>query len=456
MRITVLNGSPKGSVSVTMQYVKYIQKHLPQHEFNVVDISHDIKGIERNAETFDDIVSQIRASDGVMWAFPVYYLLVPSQYKRFIELVFERGVGEAFAGKHVVILTTSIHYYDTVARDYMRAVCDDLNMNYVDDFLADMNDLERSEHRKSLVVFAERFIHAIEDGSVARRRYESVIHKPGKYEPGAVEEAAKTSPRRFVVMVDELDSDSNLAGMVDVFKKSVAAQVDIVDIGAIILKGGCLGCLNCAYDNQCVYQDDMRATYEGRVLTADAVILAGTIHDRHLSSRWKLFFDRSFYRGHTPFFAGKLAGAIISGPLRQNATLNQWLDMFMEIYKNTQVGVVTDEYDNSAEITERIQGFAAELEWVLTNAYEKPQTFYGMSSRLIFRDFVYLSKGVFLADHKHYKSHGFYDFPQKKLKMRANSLMLGSMFRIKPVRTQIQREMKHHMISGLEKVVREG
>ncbi|MBS3910019.1 MAG: NAD(P)H-dependent oxidoreductase [Actinobacteria bacterium] len=455
MRITVLNGSPKGSVSVTMQYVKYIQKHLPQHDFTVIDISHNIKGVEREAERFDDIVSQIRASDGVLWAFPVYYLLVPSQYKRFIELIFERGAGEAFAGKHAAVLTTSIHYYDTVARDYMRAVCDDLNMNYVDDFLADMNDLERPEHRKNLVVFAERLIHAIEERRVARRRYEPVVHRPVKYEPGAVDEVTKTNPRRVVVMVDGLDSNSNLAGMVDVFRKSVAAQVDIVDIGATKLKGGCLGCLNCAYDNQCVYKDDMRATYEGRVLTADAVILAGTIHDRHLSSRWKLFFDRSFYRGHIPFFGGKLDGAIISGPLRQNATLNQWLDMFLESYKNTQVGVVTDEYDSSAEITGRLQGFAVELEWVLTNAYEKPQTFYGMSSRLIFRDFVYLSKGVFLADHKHYKSQGFYDFPQKKLKMRANSLMLGSMFRIKPVRTQIQREMKHHMVSGLERVVRE-
>jgi len=32
MKITVLNGSPKGIKSVTMQYVQYIQKMFPQHE----------------------------------------------------------------------------------------------------------------------------------------------------------------------------------------------------------------------------------------------------------------------------------------------------------------------------------------------------------------------------------------------------------------------------------------
>jgi len=32
MKIVVLNGSPKGPVSVTMQYVSYIAKRHPEHE----------------------------------------------------------------------------------------------------------------------------------------------------------------------------------------------------------------------------------------------------------------------------------------------------------------------------------------------------------------------------------------------------------------------------------------
>ncbi len=33
MKIVVLHGSPKGEVSVTMQYVRYLQHTFPRHEF---------------------------------------------------------------------------------------------------------------------------------------------------------------------------------------------------------------------------------------------------------------------------------------------------------------------------------------------------------------------------------------------------------------------------------------
>ena len=47
-----------------------------------------------------------------------------------------------------------------------------------------------------------------------------------------------------------------------------------------------MGCLQCGLDNECVYRDndEIRETYE-TLKAADVVILAGTIHDRYLSSR---------------------------------------------------------------------------------------------------------------------------------------------------------------------------
>jgi len=42
MKIIVLNGSPKGDVSVTMQYVAYIQKRFPRHELKIINISQRI------------------------------------------------------------------------------------------------------------------------------------------------------------------------------------------------------------------------------------------------------------------------------------------------------------------------------------------------------------------------------------------------------------------------------
>jgi hypothetical protein len=55
---------------------------------------------------------------------------VHGNYKRFIELITERGVQDAFAGKYTATLSTSIHFYDHTAHNYMHAVCDDLNMKY--------------------------------------------------------------------------------------------------------------------------------------------------------------------------------------------------------------------------------------------------------------------------------------------------------------------------------------
>ena len=78
------------------------------------------------------------SSDAVVWMFPVYYLLVPSQYKRFIELIWERGAQEAFRGKFAAVVTTSIHFYDHTARDYMHAICDDLEMSFAGAFTAEM------------------------------------------------------------------------------------------------------------------------------------------------------------------------------------------------------------------------------------------------------------------------------------------------------------------------------
>jgi NAD(P)H-dependent FMN reductase len=126
MKIIVLNGSPKGMQSVTMQYVEYIRKRFPSHDLKILNISQQIARIERDAKIFAGIIDEVRGADGVIWAFPLYYLLVPSQYKRFIELISERGAGEAFGDNHAAVLTTSIHFLDHMAHNYMQAVCDDL------------------------------------------------------------------------------------------------------------------------------------------------------------------------------------------------------------------------------------------------------------------------------------------------------------------------------------------
>ena len=125
MKIVVLNGSPKGNVSVTMQYVKFIQDKFPEHELKIINISERIKKIERDESYFKEIINEIESADGILWAFPLYVFLVAAQYKRFIEMITEKQVQYAFKNKYTGVLTTSIHFYDHTAHNYMNAICDD-------------------------------------------------------------------------------------------------------------------------------------------------------------------------------------------------------------------------------------------------------------------------------------------------------------------------------------------
>ena len=128
MKIIVLNGSPKGDISVTMQYVHFIQKKFPQHELEILNISQRMKKIEKDEKAFQDIIDQVKSSDGVLWAFPLYVFLVHSHYKRFIELISEKAIEDVFRNKYTAVLTTSIHFFDHTAHNYMNAICDDLNI----------------------------------------------------------------------------------------------------------------------------------------------------------------------------------------------------------------------------------------------------------------------------------------------------------------------------------------
>ncbi|HEY9595818.1 MAG TPA: NAD(P)H-dependent oxidoreductase, partial [Spirochaetia bacterium] len=76
MRIVVLNGSPKGDVSVTRQYVLHLEKAFPQHQFEVLPVAQRSKKLEGDPAAFDEVVQKVRNADGVIWAFPLYILLV--------------------------------------------------------------------------------------------------------------------------------------------------------------------------------------------------------------------------------------------------------------------------------------------------------------------------------------------------------------------------------------------
>jgi multimeric flavodoxin WrbA len=458
MKIIVLNGSPKGRKSVTMQYINYIQKKFPQHELEILDIAQKIKKIEKDDNVFKGIINEIKSSDGVLWTYPVYVCLVCSQYKRFIELIFERGSCQAFKDKYTALLSTSIHFFDHTANNYINGICDDLEMKFVDSLSVDMNDLLKKEERGKLILFAEEFFNSIENKISVCQTFAQIKRLDTEYNPGELKPKIDTGGKKVLLLADARSDEVNLNKMIKRFKESFIQNIEVVNLNDIDIKGGCLGCIHCGMDNICVYEgkDGFIDFYNSKVKKADIIIYAGKIKDRYLSSKWKMFFDRGFFNTHQPVLSGKQIGFIISGPLRQIPNLRQILESIGAWQQANSVGIVTDEYKDSDRIDNLIQKLAKRSIVLSDKKYIKPQTFLGVGGRKIFRDDMWgRLRFVFQADHKYYKKVGFYDFPQRNFKARMTNLVMIAMSKIPGFKREFQRNLRDLMIRPYRAVVEE-
>ena len=427
MKILVLNGSPKGELSITLQYVRFIQKKFPQHEMKVFHVSQIIKKLERDEMAFQEIINEVISSDGVLWAFGLFVLAVPSQYMRFIELISERCVEDAFKDKYAAVLSTSIHFFDHTAHNYMRAVCEDLNMKYAEMLSLDIIDLMKESERRNLIIFAENFFEAIEKKASTSKLFKPLLFSDFAYLPALPENKVDIKDKKIVLLMDAYDSNTNLGKMIDRFRYSFTGDVELIDLNNIDMRGGCLGCMRCGYDNRCVQKDGFSEFYNNRVRMADIVVFAGIVKGRYLSSTWKMFYDRAFFWTHTPSLVGKQLGYIISGPLSQIPNLIQILEASSTARQDANhVDIITDECENSAELDILLHNFAERLVSYSEKGYVRTKNFLAVGGQKVFRDDIWgRLRMIWQADHRYYKKHGKYDFPQNDLKIRIfNPIML--------------------------------
>jgi len=455
MRFCVINGSPKGAESVTMQYILYIKKKHPEHEYNIINVAQQIKKIEKDEERFNSILDQVKESDGVIWGFPLYVMLVCSQLKRFIELIFERNAGVIFENKYTFVISTSIHFYDHTAQNYMQSICDDLNMKYVGNYPADSWDLLYPKRRAGWLLFVEDFFHHIENKYPTSKHYGPLRERDFKYTPGKVTtEKIDTLGKRILVVSDETDENTNLGKMIKRFRESFSSEIEVVNLYDIDIKGGCISCLQCGYDHQCSYigKDGFIEFWEEVVMKSDILVFAGVIKDRYLSSRWKMALDRAFYMTHTPTLAEKQMGYLISGPLNQIPDLTQMFQAHIEIQGSNFVDIISDEFGTSEEIDAIIHDFARRLVSFSKVEYIKPITFLGEGGKKIFRDDIYgRNRFVFQADHEYYESHGYYDtFPQNDERAKKLNAKLIPLLKIEKVRKKIN--MKEEFLRPFKRI----
>ncbi len=445
MRIVVLNGSPKGDVSVTMQYVSYVRKKFPGHTYEILNIAQDIRKIEKDTATWNAVIDRIRSADLVLFAFPLYYLLVCSQYKRFIELVFERNAGEVFTGKYAASLSTSIHFFDQTAHAYIHAISDDLGMKYLGFYSAEMRDLLLHEERIRLEKFASLLFNAITKKMPVQRENAPLVPPTLAYIPGRIPTTVSTGSKKVVILTDSDGSSPNLEAMTDRLKTIFSGPVETVNLHDMKIRGPCLGCCQCGYDNTCVYTDEYVDFFKGKLLPADIIIMAGAVHDRYLSSAWKQFFDRSFFKGHIPALKGKQIGFVLAGPVAQIPHMKEALAAWAE-NGGFRALFVSDEVSRSEELDALLGAMAENLVQGAETGYIPPHTFYGVGGHKIFRDFIYVrSKFVFQADYRYFAAHNMFDFPHAEYKNRVLNAVLIPLTRIPGFRKKVFSDMKYHM-----------
>ncbi len=454
MKVMVLGGSPKGNKSVTMQYIEYLQVRYPQHTFQVEYPAFYLKKFENKTVEFQALMEKIRKADLIIWAFPLYFCLVHSNYKRFIELLFERKAQSYFEGKYTASLSTSIHFFDHAAHNYIHSICDDLKMSYIGRHSPKMDDLTKKSGQQELCSFMELL-----DWTVKNQVKLPIEHKPIEHSKGSSLDLPKTEIKKIqtektvLILVDELKG--NIKNMIESFNQFLEAPARVIELSTLKVNH-CLGCLKCGDKNQCVYQDkdDYMSFFKSKVTKADIIVFAGTIRDRYLSSIWQRFFDRSFFNTHQPTLDRKQFAFLISGPISQLDNAKHILTSYTEWQGSQHNGFVSDESNDGDLIVQRMQSLAQRLVYNSDNNIELSKSFLRDGGLKIFRDDIFDHlKIIFRADHRFYKNHKLYDFPQDLWIKRLSMTLIYWITSIPFIKRKMYKTMTTFMLNPFKKTL---
>jgi multimeric flavodoxin WrbA len=441
MHILVINGSPKGKNSITLQTCNYLQKLHKDHTFEILHVGATIKQLEKG---FSPAAQALQNADILLFSYPVYTFIAPCQLQRFLELMKEHKVD--VSGKFASQITTSKHFYDMTAHHYIQDNCCDLGLKYIKGLSADMDDLTTKKGQQEAIDFFRYLIWSVEHNS-----YEPVSapRSPAAHQPISVPAGAENKEGDIVIVADLLEGDTQLADMIKRFQAVMPRKTRLVNIREYPFRGGCLGCFNCAVSGKCVYSDGFDEFLRKEIQTADSIVYAFTIRDHSMGARFKMYDDRNFCNGHRTVTIGMPIGYLVSGNLAAETNLQTIMEARAQVGSNFLAGVANDQDDPNGQI----DLLAQRLVYALENKYVPPQNFYGIGGMKVFRDLIWLMQGMMRADHKFYKAHGQYDFPQKQWPKMLAMYAVGALIANPKLKAKMGNKMNEGMLMPYQKVL---
>lgn len=475
MKVCVINGSPKGKYSVTLQTVRYIQALFSDWEWVQIDAGQRIRAYEKD---FSGALEEIRGADVILFSYPVYTFLAPWQLHRFIELLKEQNLD--LSGKFATQITTSKHFYDVTAHRYIEQNCQDLGWKYIRGLSADMEDLLKKEGQKAAADFWKYVRFCIENDlyelpeRIAKENVPERIAAENAPEPVAAERVStevserlsagqsreadaptrerapllkeKRTDKKVLLLTNAQKEDVQLQALTEAFQRIFPWRMETVNIAEYPFAGGCLGCLKCAADGTCVYKDGFADFLREKIQTADGVVYAYTVKDHSMGASFKIYDDRQFCNGHRTMTMGMPVGYLVNGVLTGEDNLRTLMQARAEVGHNYLAGIAQSEAE--------MKMMSQKLGYILENGYVLPQNFYGVGGMKIFRDLIYVMRGMMKADHNFYKKQGFYrDMPHKKKGTMIFMGLAGAMMSNPKISKKMGNQMNEGMILPYQKII---
>ncbi len=438
MHILILNGSPKGSYSITLHTCLYIQKHFPHHTYEILPVGQKIKSLEKD---FAPAREALEKADLLLFSYPVYTFLVPYQLHRFLELIKENGVD--LGGKAATQITTSKHFYDVTAHRFIQDNCTDLGLNFIKGLSADMDDLTKKQGQTDAKKFFAYVEHCLKAGLFEAPSVPG-LSRAGRYQR-SLEDTPRKEGRETVIVTDLRPGDRDLEAMIADFQGVYPYPTRVVNIFDYPFKGGCISCFHCAADGKCIYTDGFDSFLREKIQTASSIVFACTVRDHSMGARFKLYDDRQFCNGHRTVTMGMPMGYLVLGDMTREENLRTVMEARAEVGHNFLCGIASD--------SRGIRDMAERMVYALENSFVQPQNFYGVGGMKIFRDLIYLMRGIMRADHKFYKAHGIYDFPQKHKGTLIGMQLVGILMNSPRLRAKMGNKMNEGMVAPYKKVL---
>ncbi len=493
MNIVIINGSPKGPYSITLHTCLYIQKLFPGHTYKILHAGQKIRAYEKD---MSEAITALEAADLILFCYPVYTFLAPAQLHRFIHLIKESSCD--LSGKFATQITTSKHFFDVTAHRFIQDNCADMGLRYIKGLSADMEDLTKKQGQEDVKKFWEYVEFCVEHNICEAPSAPISIpvptdkpapgstHTPTNlYTPaashvstgifasndtyastgtsaptsevpsniGSLSDFTSDTPvtktekgiKDIVIVASYKENDTAIQAMIKDFQAVCPHHTRVVRLEDFPFQGGCISCFHCAADGTCIYKDGFDRFLREEIQTADAIIYAFTIQDHSMGPRFKLYDDRQFCNGHRTVTMGMPMGYLIAGGLASEDNLRTMIEARCEVGHNFLCGMAND--------AEGIQIMNARLFYALDHAYVQPQNFYGVGGMKIFRDLIYIMRGLMRADHKFYKQHGIYDFPQKKRGQMILMIAVGALMNNPKLQAKAGKQISEGMIAPYRKVL---